>query len=82
MYLKVLLLRHLLVIIYMTDIHKVSANLRFISYANDTPITSPLCSFTHGSNHDISLVTVWINLSLCKFHDGLPSANNRMYNCI
>ena len=46
----------------MNDIHKVSANLKFISYADDTTITSPLCSFTHGGNDDISLVEALINL--------------------
>ena len=61
----------LLFIIYMNDIHKVSANIRFILYADDTTITSPLCSFTHGGNDDISLVEALINLELCKISDWL-----------
>ena len=61
----------LLFIIYMNDIHKVSANLKFILYADDTTITSPLCSFTHGGNDDIGLVTALINLELRKISDWL-----------
>ena len=61
----------LLFIIYMNDIHKVSANLKFILYADDTTITSPLCSFIHGGNGDISLVETLINLELCKISDWL-----------
>ena len=55
----------------MNDIHKVIANLKFILYADDTTITSPLCSFTHGGNDDISLVEALINLELCKIADWL-----------
>ena len=55
----------------MNDIHKVSANLKFILYADDTTITSPLCSFTHGGNDDIGLVTALINLELRKISDWL-----------
>ena len=55
----------------MNDIHKVSANLKFISYADDTTIASPLCSFTHGGNDDISQVTALINSELCKSSDWL-----------
>ena len=55
----------------MNDIHKVSANLKFILYADDTTITSPLCSFTHGGNDDISLIEALINLELCKISDWL-----------
>ena len=58
-----------LFIIYMNDIHKVSANLKCILYADDTTIMSPLCSFTHGGNDDISLVEALINLELCKISD-------------
>ena len=35
--------------IYMNDIHTVSDKLNFILYADDTTLTSPLCSFTHGA---------------------------------
>ena len=55
----------------MNDIHKVSANLKFVLYADYTTITSLLCSFTHGGNDDISLVEALINLNLCKISDWL-----------
>ena len=55
----------------MNDIHKVSANLKFILCADDTTITNPLCSFTHGGNDDIGLVTALINLELRKISDSL-----------
>ena len=61
----------LLFIIYMNDIHKVSVNLNFILYADDTTITCPLWSFTHGGNDDIGLVTALINLELRKISDWL-----------
>ena len=62
----------LLFIIYMNDVHKVSAGLEFILYADDTTITSPLCSFTHGGNDDIGVVRVaLINLELLKILDWL-----------
>ena len=51
---------------YMNYINNISANLNLILYADDTTITSPLCSFTHCSNDDISLDTALINLELCK----------------
>ena len=60
-----------LFIIYMNDIHKVSANLKVILYADDTTIASPFCSFTHGGNDDISQVTALINSELCKSSDWL-----------
>ena len=40
---------------YKNDIHEISANLKFILYADNTTITSPLCSFTHGDNDHIML---------------------------
>ena len=61
----------LLFIIYMNYILNVSANLKFILYADDTTITSPLCSFTHGGNDDIGLLTALINLELRKISDWL-----------
>ena len=51
----------LLFIIYMNDIHTVSNNLNFILYADDTTLTSPLCSFTCGGYHDINRVSTLIN---------------------
>ena len=50
----------------MIDIHKICVNLKFILYADDTTITSLLCSFTHGGNDDIGLVMALINLELRK----------------
>ena len=58
-------------IIYMNDINKVSANLKFILYADDTTITRTLCSFTHGGKDDINLVMALINLELYKISDWL-----------
>ena len=55
----------------MNDIHKVSANLKYILYADDTTINSHLCSFTHGGNDDFGLVTALINLELRKISDWL-----------
>ena len=36
-------------LIYVNDIHTVSNKLNFILYADDTTLTSPLCSLTHGA---------------------------------
>ena len=47
--------------IYMNDINNVNYKLDFISYADDTTLTSPLCSFTHGANNDVSHVWPRIN---------------------
>ena len=55
----------------MNDIRKFGANLKFLSYADDTTITSPLCSFTHGGKDDIGLVTALINVELRKISDWL-----------
>ena len=60
----------LLFIIYINDIHKVSTNLKFILYADNTTIRT-LCSFTHGGNDDISLVAALISLAMCKISDWL-----------
>ena len=51
----------LLFIIYMNDIHTVSDNLNFILYADDTTLSSPICSFTSQCNGNIELVSVLIN---------------------
>ena len=51
----------LLFLIYVNDIHTVSNKLNFILYADDTTLTSPLCSFTHGAQNDVSHVSSQIN---------------------
>ena len=42
-----------LFIIFMNDIHTVSNNLNFILYADDTSLSSPMCSFTRGCDGNI-----------------------------
>ena len=61
----------LLFIIYMNDIHTVSNNLNFILYADDTTLTSPLCSFTYGGYHDINRVSTLINSEITKISEWL-----------
>ena len=61
----------LLFIIYMNDIHTVSNNLNFILYADDTTLTSPLCSFTYGGYHDINRVSKIINSEITKISEWL-----------
>ena len=56
----------LLFIIYMNDIHTVSNNLNFILYANDTTLSSQVCSFTSQYNGNIELVNILINSELNK----------------
>ena len=58
-------------IIYMNDIHTVSDNLNFILYADDTTLSSPMCSFTRGCNGDIELISTSINSGLNKIADWL-----------
>ena len=60
----------LLFIIYMNDIHTVSNNF-FILYADDTTLTSPLCSFTYGGYHDINRVSTLINSEITKISEWL-----------
>ena len=57
----------MLFLIYVNDIHTVSNKLNFILYADDshdTTLTSPLCSFTHGAQNDVSHVSSQINSEL------------------
>ena len=61
----------LLLIIYMNDIHTVSDNLNFILYADDTTLSSPMCSFTRGCNGNIELISTLINSELNKIADWL-----------
>ena len=55
----------------MNDIHTVSDNLNFILYADDTTLSSPMCSFTRGCNCDIELISTLINSELNKIVDWL-----------
>ena len=55
-----------LFIIYMNDIHTVSDNLNFILYADDTTLSSPMCSFTRGCNGNIEQISTLINSELNK----------------
>ena len=57
----------------MNDIHNVSDRLTFILYADDTTLTSPLCSFTHGSHNDASHISSQINSELLKISDWLTA---------
>ena len=61
----------LLFLIYVNDMHTVSNKLNFILYADDTTLTSPLCSFTHGAQNDVSHVSSQINSELLKISDWL-----------
>ena len=61
----------LLFIIYMNDIHTVSDNLNFILYADDTTLSSAMCSFTGGCNGNIDIVSTLINSELNKIADWL-----------
>ena len=61
----------LLFLIYVNDIHTVSNKLNFILYADDTTLTSPLCTFTHGAQNDVSHVSSQINSELLKISDWL-----------
>ena len=55
----------------MNDIHTVSDNLNFIVYADDTTLSSPMCSFTRGCNGNIELISTSINSELNKIADWL-----------
>ena len=49
----------------------VSKKLNFMLYADDTTLTSPLCSFTHGAQNDFRHVSSRINSELLKVSDWL-----------
>ena len=53
------------------DIHTVSDNLNLILYADDTILSSPMCSFSGGCDGDIERVSILINLELNKIADWL-----------
>ena len=65
----------LLFLIYVNDIHTVSNKLNFVLYADDTTLTSPLCSFTHGAQNDVSHVSSQINSELLNISDWLKVNN-------
>ena len=60
-----------MILIYMNDIHTVSNSLKFIIYADDTTLTSPLCSFTHEGRYDVKQATNLINTEISKIYDWL-----------
>ena len=59
----------LLFLIYVNDIYTVSKKLNFILHADDTTLTSPLCSFTHCAANDVCHVSSRINSELLKIFD-------------
>ena len=61
----------LLFIICRNDIYTASDNLNFISCAEDTTLSSPMCSFSSGFDGDIERVCILINLELSKIADWL-----------
>ena len=61
----------LLFITHMNDIYTVSDNSNFISYADDTTLSSPMCSFSSGCDGDVERVSILINLELNKIADWL-----------
>ena len=62
----------LLFIIYINDIHCASGNFKFIFYADDTTLVSPLRSFTLSSNsYDINQVSSLIDFELSIISDWL-----------
>ena len=61
----------LLFIIYMNDIHTMTDDLNSILYADDTTLSSPMCSFTRGFNGNIEQISTLINSELNKIADWL-----------
>ena len=51
--------------------HTVSDKLNFILYADDTTLTSPLCSFAHRAHDGVSHISSLINSELLKISDWL-----------
>ena len=64
---QVSILSPLLFVIYMN----VCECLNFILYADDTTLTSTLCTFTQEVNHDINHMSYLINLERSKISDWL-----------
>ena len=61
----------LLFLIYMNDIHTVSNKLNFILYADDTTLSSPICSFVHELEYDVHSIANAINAELERISDWL-----------
>ena len=57
----------------------VPQNLNFILYADDTTLSSPMCSFTRGCNGNIELISTSINSELNKIADWL-AVNKLSFN--
>ena len=57
----------------MNDIHTVSDNLNFILFADDTTLSSPMCSFTRGCDGNIDIVSNSINSEMNKIADWLAA---------
>ena len=55
----------------MNDIYTVSDNSNFISYADDTILSSPMCSFSSGCDGGVERVSILINSELNKSADWL-----------
>ena len=67
----------LLIIIYTNDIQTVSNNLNFILYADNTTLTSPLCSFTYGGYQDITRVSTLNDSEITRISEWLSV--NKLY---
>ena len=56
----------LLFIIYVYDMHTVSNEFTFITYADDTTLTAPMVCFVSGSNYNIHSISQGINSEIRK----------------
>ena len=54
----------LLFIIYVNDMHTVSNEFTFITYADDTTLTATMVSFVSGSNYNIHSISKGINTEI------------------
>ena len=59
----------LLFLIYINDIHTSCEKFKFILYADDTTLTAPVCTFTHGNsvtddiNSNLKELSHWLNIN-------------------